>query len=684
MQPLASESTPPRPAAHWLKSKGALGREIEALDWAKTAFGPLATWPEALRFAVNFTMGAGAATAVIWGPEYRMLYNDRYREILGAKHPRSLGSRAPEIFPEVWEELRPLFEQAYRGEAVLIEDMALMLDRGGVSAPAYFSGSYSPIYHDNGEVAGFIATVVETTKRIALEKARAQEFDTILSAIADFAYSFDREGRFVYMNKALLDLWGLPREEAVGKNFYELKHPDELAARLHKQIETVFVTKTQVRDETPFLSPTGVEGYYEYIFSPVFGADGSVMSVAGSTREISARKRMERELQDVQTRMEAALSAGAIGTWSFDVKKNVVVADRILARFFGISEEEARGGPMERYVSAIHPEDRERVSARIAQALEDGQNYEVEYRVVGTDGRLRWLVARGSVQRDGNGEAVSLPGMALDVTERKKLENQIRATITDLEAAKAELERQAAALEETVAERTARLRETVTELEAFSYSISHDLRGPLRVMQSFAQALREDCGAELSDVGQDYIRRIVAAAARMDRVIQDVLVFSRIARTDLALEPIALEEFVPSLLEGYPAFHEAKADIAIEGHLPTVMANAAALTQCLSNLIGNATKFVAPGVRPQVVISGRVENGRAFVAVRDNGIGIPASGHESIFGVFSRLASGYEGTGIGLAIVRKAVERMGGAIHVESEVGRGSTFTFELAAATPA
>jgi PAS domain S-box-containing protein len=539
------ENERPAAKASWLRQEEEMGRLIANFPWATTPLGPLDTWPPELRLCVNLMLEAAAPMAIVWGPDFRCLYNSGYRDILQDKHPAALGAPAQAVFSELWAEVLPLFRRTLAGNAVVIDDFSVPFTRLGETRPAFFSFSYNPIRNARGEVPGFLAVVVETTARVRHERERASVFDTTLSAIADFAYSFDREGRFIYVNKALLDLWGLQLPQAVGKNFFELNYPPELAARLQRQIEEVFIHHHKVRDETLYVSPSGVEGYYEYIFSPVFGQDGTVIVVAGSTRDITARKKLER----------------------------------------------------------------------------------------------------------------------------------------DLEEAKNQLEQQAGALETLVAERTARLQDTVSELEAFSYSISHDLRGPLRAMQSFAQALREDCGAQVSEIGQNYIRRIVAAAARMDRIIQDVLVYSRIARTDLALERVDLQEFVPSLLDGYPAFHDQRSDIVVESALPVVRANTAALTQCLANLIGNALKFVAPGVRPVVRISARRESGRAFISIQDNGIGIPKRAHDEIFGVFYRLDPAYEGTGIGLAIVRKAVERMGGHITVTSELQRGSTFTFDLALA---
>ncbi len=233
--------------------------------------------------------------AIVWGKTFHFLYNDAYAEIVQDKHPAALGAKACDIFPELWPALSPLFEKALSGEAVLTEDQEFALNRGGTIRPAYFTFNYTPIANDAGGIEGFLAVVIETTARFVEEQAQAQVFDTVLSAITDFAYTFDRDGRFVYVNKALLDLWGLKLADAVGKNFYELNYPDELAERLQRQIQQVIAQKCTVRDETRYVSPTGIEGYYEYIFSPVFGADGSVTVVAGSTRDITSRKKLEME-----------------------------------------------------------------------------------------------------------------------------------------------------------------------------------------------------------------------------------------------------------------------------------------------------------------------------------------------------------------------------------------------------
>lgn len=249
-----------------------------------------------------------------------------------------------------------------------------------------------------------------------------------------------------------------------------------------------------------------------------------------------------------------------------------------------------------------------------------------------------------------------------------------------------DLAEHAQTLESRVDERTARLQETVSELETFSYSISHDLRAPLRAMQTFASILSSEHADELAGEAKDYLRRIISASERMDRLIEDVLVYSRISRIETRLEPIELSGFITGIVETYPQFRAAAAHIEIPARLGAVLASPAALTQCVSNLLGNALKFVPKTRTPRIRLSSEVraneERGmRRRLYVEDNGIGIDAAAQLRIFDIFYQVDVAPGGTGIGLAVVRKAAERMGGSVGVRSVEGQGSTFCLELAAA---
>jgi signal transduction histidine kinase/FixJ family two-component response regulator len=250
-----------------------------------------------------------------------------------------------------------------------------------------------------------------------------------------------------------------------------------------------------------------------------------------------------------------------------------------------------------------------------------------------------------------------------------------------LAKAQGELKEHAGNLEQTVAERTARLRETVQDLEAFSYSIAHDMRAPLRAMQGFSKILHEEYSEQIPGEGKDYLRRIAASANRLDHLIQDVLNYSKIVRVELNLAPLETEKFIHEIIESYPNLHPPHAEIEVAGPVPPVLANPAAFTQVVSNLLGNAVKFVKAGVKPRVLVGAElIPDDMVRISFEDNGIGIRKEAQDRIFMMFQRLnpPGDYEGTGIGLAIVRKAVERMGGRVGVESEPGKGSRFWIDL------
>lgn len=289
----------------------------------------------------------------------------------------------------------------------------------------------------------------------------------------------------------------------------------------------------------------------------------------------------------------------------------------------------------------------------------------------GAVGRLEaWAVTPGAFDEEAR-ETVAEAGTQLAVAVEQ-------AQLRD------DLQRHASHLEARVAERTRALQDVNAELNAFAYSVSHDLRAPLRSTQGFAQALLEDYGAGLDDVGRDYAQRIVTASRRMDALIQDLLSYSRLSRAEVELQPVDLERVARSAAAVVAdAAQPATPVIDVVAPLPPVIGHGGVLSQILQNLIGNGVKFVDPGTVPRVEVSAVRREDHVVVSVADNGIGIAPEYQERIFRVFERLhpLEAYPGTGIGLAIVRKGAERLGGRCGVESRPGGGSRFWVELTAA---
>lgn len=660
-------------------------------------------------------------------------------------------------------------------------------------------------------------------EQLSEAEARAQVLDTTLSNLPDLAYCFDREGRYIYANRPKLEMLGCPLGELVGKRMCELNLPPDLARRLHEEIMQVVRTGAPVTGEAVLPNAAGGTDDHEYTFNPVLGPQGEVVAVAGSTRYVTKRKRIEAvgeaqrqvlqymaenrplaEVLDAHVRMveleatspmvgcillldedgrhlrhgaaphlpedynrfvdgmeigpfmgscgaaahsgrsvavadlytdprwevardmvkshglracwsmpilsaqgrllgtfaqyykevrepreedwrilEAATRTAALAIerkrteetlqksevrfrqlsdsapvpiWIIDAKKDCTWSNRALLEFTGRTLDQVVGRAFEFHV---HPDDLAASVAEFDRCFEARKKFEYECRVRRHDGQWRWWLNRGIPLYEGGNEFTGYIGSCVDITEKHDVQ---------------------ADLEKMVAERTVKLTETNAQLETLVYSIAHDLRAPLRSLQSFANLLLKEHETGGSETARSYAKRIARAAGVMDTLVTDLLTYGRIACSELRLTPVeVLPAWAAALAQFQDDINERGARIETAAPLPAVRAHRGMLIQVLVNLLGNALKFVPPERTPQLTFRAEERGEKMRLWLEDNGIGIAPHHQDRIFRVFERLnAREYGGTGIGLSIVAKGVERMGGSVGVISAEGEGSHFWIEL------
>ena len=369
---------------------------------------------------------------------------------------------------------------------------------------------------------------------------------------------------------------------------------------------------------------------------------------------------------------EAVMINMAEGLYTLDDQGLVTFMNPAAEQLFGWMLDDLRGKKMHDMTHSKHPDGTPFPAEECAgfQVLRNGKVLtDHEDIFIRKDGTFFDVVYSSSPIFEG-GNITGLVVVFRDVSQRKRAAEALRE-------AQALLADRAKQLEQIVQERTAQLQKTIGELEYFSYTITHDMRAPLRAMQGFGQLLLSEAD-QLSPQSADYLRRIMAAAQRMDALIQDSLQYTKTLSTEIPLVPVEPAPLLRSILESSPALQPPNADIQIVDPLPPMIANEAGLNQCFSHLLNNAVKFVAPGVKPQVRVWAEARHNLVRLWFEDNGIGILPQHQDRIFDMFQQLDKSYEGTGIGLALVRKVAERMNGKVGVESEPGKASRFWIEL------
>jgi PAS domain S-box-containing protein len=586
------------------------------------------------------------------GPDERYrTANAAYEAIFGLAPADIVGRTIEEVTGQPhYGNAAPYVARALAGERVRFESRVLHQD-GTLHTIEVL---YNP-HIVGGVVQGIIICVRDITdERRAQAAVRERERDllSVLNNVPDVISRYSRDGRFIFTSAAVLRHTGYPPEHFASKTHAELGFPEDICGLFDESLARIFESGRSEKISFAFTGPNGLR-QYEAIGAPEFGDDGSVLHVLTITHDVTDRVRAEEELRRSEERQRLAVEAGRVGLWHWDIAANRVEWSDLIYDIHGLGPGDF-DGTVEGFAALVHPEDQEDVSRALSAALSGRSDYHAEFRTVRPDGSIRWIYTNARVVFE-NGQPVRMFGSMLDLTESK----------------------QAA---EALARANQELRRANEDLNQFAFSASHDLREPLRMILLYSQLLKRTYGAQLDGEANKYIDYAADGARRLESLLRDLLEYTDAlgAGSPILAESVDMNEALTAALSNLQvAIHESGA-VVRRADLPVISWRKSHAIQVLQNLIGNAVKYRRPECRPQIDVAAERHAKSWQFSVSDNGIGVDPQYHERIFGIFRRLhpAHQYEGTGIGLAICQKVVERNGGRIWLESEPGRGSTFYF--------
>lgn len=514
-------------------------------------------------------------------------------------------------------------------------------------------------------------TIENAERKKAIEAARAIEERYRRTAenipVAIYSALPDERPTTVVVSDRILDLTGYPARDFLEKPelFREIVLEDDrdmVKEKLKEQREK----KTPLKMEYRIRTPDGRIKWMKDESRPALDEKGEIVRIDGFVEDLTDRKEMEQALVYSEERYKLAQKVANIGSWDWDITTGKLVWSEAIESLFGFKRGEF-AGTYAAFLQCVHPEDRTHLEERVRACIEKGERYDIEHRIVWPDGSIHWMSETGGVIRDKEGKAIRMLGIVKDVTKSRMNEERIRELNRNLE------------------HRTFELAASNRELEAFCYSVSHDLRAPLRRIDGFSQILVEDFAKDLGNGAKAYIDKIRKSARNMDRLIDDLLRLSRITTAQASKEKVDLSRIAQSvadkLRESEPG---RKVHFSIKETEP-VLGDKNLLQIAIQNMLENAWKFTAKNEHAKIEFGAEDRNGERAYFVRDNGVGFDMSRASELFEPFRRIHSNEEfpGTGIGLAIVSRIVRRHGGRVWAEGQVDKGATFYFTLSGGMP-
>lgn len=542
------------------------------------------------------------------------------------------------------------------------------------AATKWFEVSLSPVPEGL-----FILSVDNTERRKAEEELRRSEqrYRLLADNARDVVWTMELDGTISYVSPAVEKVRGFTPAEAMSQALEEIHPPDSLSKsreyfeRLGAAIQAGRPPES-FRGELEYFRKDGSTFWTEVMAYPLLGADGTVLRILGVTHDIDERRRTEAALKESEELFRLAFENANTGMCLVDTGGRLTRVNRQMCEIFGYTKAELEGMSVN---DIAHPDFRD-VSPRFIQHAVAGEadRAEFEKAYLHKDGHLVWGRVSSSLVRDARGEPAYFISHVVDISESRRAEEALRESEERFRKLSGELESRVLA-------RTAELTEAGRELEAYSYSVSHELRTPLRAIDGHAAVISEECEGQLDGEGRRHFAQMRWNAQRMGRLIDDLLAFSRAGRADLSFGSVEMTAAAKAAFGRAVTDPAAVSRISLSvGDLPNAAGDADLLGRVWENLLANAVKFSSGRERPEIRVEGSLEAGEAVYRVRDNGVGFDMKYSDKLFGVFHRLHGihEFEGSGVGLALVRRIVLRHGGRVWAEGEPGRGATFSFAL------
>ncbi len=535
-------------------------------------------------------------------------------------------------------------------------------------------------------------TLVQNRRGVEELLQTERKYRTLVENLPQKVFLKDRNSVYISCNRKYARDLKIKPTEITGKTDYDF-FPKELADK-YRALDQRILEFGRIEDKEEKYTQDDAYVWIHTVKAPVKDERGNIIGILGIFWDITEYKRTAEDLRERERLLKEVESIANVGNWDWNIETGELLWSDEICRIFGLNPKEF-GGTFEAFLESVHPEDRDRIKDSVNDALFKNMPYSIDHRIVLPDGSVRIVHEKAKVFFSDVGKPIRMIGAVQDITECKDMEDELKKHRDHLEelvkehTAKFEnlnmqLKRELAErkrAEEKVKESLEELELSNTELEQFAYAASHDLQEPLRMVTSYVQLLQKRYKDNLDDDANDFINYAVGGATRMQKMIDGLLLYSRVQTRGKSFQPTDCSSVVRQAISNLKIHIDETHAIIESDALPTINADEMQLVRLFQNLIDNALKFHGPEV-PRIQVSATKRANKWMFSVSDNGIGLDSKYKDRIFEIFQRLhgEEEYPGTGMGLSICKRIVERHGGQIWFDSDLGKGSIFYFTIPA----